>query len=452
MNRKFFYQWDLDRRIELPNVAVGTEVHFYSQDETEGLKVLSYEKNGVVYANVPNILLQMAGSLKVYVWPTYTTQYAKITVIARPKPSSYVYTETEVLNYVTLEKRIAELEKNGGGSGSGVAGEDGATFTPNVSDDGVLSWTNDKGLPNPTSVNVKGKDGKDGVSPHIGENGNWWIGDTDSGTKAKIEDAYDVIITSQEQFLSETLEGKKVLVKDAKFNLRTMDFGGAEYVEFCNVSVGSEEFAVTILNFKIGNFVGLKMGWSTDDTHYHSDYLTISHFKFAENLIPTNVHGSGEMIYYSGGVGMINCAVSVAINCCNIINCHVIGRNASRFMNCDTISNLHAKYFYGNDVTFENCTHLSNIALSGANVTYISCSNVDAYTCDGYSAAQLPEVTEEDNGKILQVVGSTWKTADLPPAPDVDKAYVDSLVGDIGSALDELHTYAQNLANGGSAE
>ena len=62
MNRKFFYQWDLDRRIELPNVAVGTEVHFYSQDETEGLKVLSYEKNGVVYANVPNILLQMAGS------------------------------------------------------------------------------------------------------------------------------------------------------------------------------------------------------------------------------------------------------------------------------------------------------------------------------------------------------------------------------------------------------
>lgn len=38
----------------------------------------------------------------------------------------------------------------------GAKGEDGATFTPNVSLDGELSWTNDKGLPNPPSVNIKG--------------------------------------------------------------------------------------------------------------------------------------------------------------------------------------------------------------------------------------------------------------------------------------------------------
>lgn len=29
-----------------------------------------------------------------------------------------------------------------------------------------------------------GSDGKDGITPHIGENGNWWIGDTDIGVKA----------------------------------------------------------------------------------------------------------------------------------------------------------------------------------------------------------------------------------------------------------------------------
>lgn len=40
--------------------------------------------------------------------------------------------------------------------------EAGATFTPKVSDDCVLSWTNDKGLSNPSSVNIKGKDGNDG--------------------------------------------------------------------------------------------------------------------------------------------------------------------------------------------------------------------------------------------------------------------------------------------------
>lgn len=40
-----------------------------------------------------------------------------------------------------------------GGAGSG------ATYTPSVSPDGVLSWTNDKGLPNPSAVNIKGVDG-----------------------------------------------------------------------------------------------------------------------------------------------------------------------------------------------------------------------------------------------------------------------------------------------------
>ena len=29
-----------------------------------------------------------------------------------------------------------------------------------------------------------GKDGKDGLTPFIGENGNWWIGEKDTGVKA----------------------------------------------------------------------------------------------------------------------------------------------------------------------------------------------------------------------------------------------------------------------------
>lgn len=35
-------------------------------------------------------------------------------------------------------------------------------FVPSVSSDGILSWTNKAGLPNPPSVNIKGKDGADG--------------------------------------------------------------------------------------------------------------------------------------------------------------------------------------------------------------------------------------------------------------------------------------------------
>ena len=43
------------------------------------------------------------------------------------------------------------------------AGEfDGATYTPAVSAGGDLSWTNDKGKPNPPTVNIKGPEGQPG--------------------------------------------------------------------------------------------------------------------------------------------------------------------------------------------------------------------------------------------------------------------------------------------------
>ena len=56
----------------------------------------------------------------------------------------------------------------------GGKGDDGATFTPSVSADGIISWTNDKDLPNPEPVNIKGAkgdkgdpgtNGKDGYTP-----------------------------------------------------------------------------------------------------------------------------------------------------------------------------------------------------------------------------------------------------------------------------------------------
>lgn len=118
-----------------------------------------------------------------------------------------------------------------GGGGTGQDGEDGATFTPSVSEDGIISWTNDKGLPNPDPVNItgpkgddgdvgpqgspgqdgysptvqvqdisngtrvtitdksgphifellNGRDGSEAAPPEIGSNGNWYIGGMDSG-------------------------------------------------------------------------------------------------------------------------------------------------------------------------------------------------------------------------------------------------------------------------------
>ena len=50
-----------------------------------------------------------------------------------------------------------------------IKGESGATFTPSVSSTGNLSWTNDKGLPNPPTVNIRGPQGPAGSGEGSGE-------------------------------------------------------------------------------------------------------------------------------------------------------------------------------------------------------------------------------------------------------------------------------------------
>lgn len=52
----------------------------------------------------------------------------------------------------------------------GINGENGATFTPNVNENGDLSWTNDKGLANPPTINIKGPKGDTGGSGQSSSN------------------------------------------------------------------------------------------------------------------------------------------------------------------------------------------------------------------------------------------------------------------------------------------
>jgi hypothetical protein len=60
---------------------------------------------------------------------------------------------------VKVEKVTVEVRK------------DGATFTPSVSKDGVLSWTNDQKLPNPSPVNIMGPAGPQGERGEKGDPG-----------------------------------------------------------------------------------------------------------------------------------------------------------------------------------------------------------------------------------------------------------------------------------------
>ena len=84
-----------------------------------------------------------------------------------------------------VEEYFAENPVEPGTGGAGADGEDG--FSPiakvtQTEDGAVISITDADGTTTATVTN--GKDGNDGTTPHIGSNGNWYIGETDTGVPA----------------------------------------------------------------------------------------------------------------------------------------------------------------------------------------------------------------------------------------------------------------------------
>ena len=82
----------------------------------------------------------------------------------------------EILTFPKISGSVSTPKSLSGNVGAktiniGSSGDGGATFIPSVSADGVISWTNDKGLPNPKPVNIKGVKGDKGDKGETGENG-----------------------------------------------------------------------------------------------------------------------------------------------------------------------------------------------------------------------------------------------------------------------------------------
>lgn len=89
----------------------------------------------------------------------------------------------------------------------GIDGDNGATFTPSVDSEGNISWTNDKGLPNPTVQNIKGPKGDAGAVkfvyvstlPASGAEDTFYVINTSSPTAIKKYDEYFYINSGWEK-------------------------------------------------------------------------------------------------------------------------------------------------------------------------------------------------------------------------------------------------------------
>lgn len=120
-----FYQWDIDQKIvinlegcDVNYLKNAPEVHFCNSSRKEALVVRSTVSNhDTITVDVPNVLLQEAYPLLIYVYLTdandsssqKTILYSEIPVRKRAKPSDYLYVEN--ITRVTAEMIKKEIEQ-----------------------------------------------------------------------------------------------------------------------------------------------------------------------------------------------------------------------------------------------------------------------------------------------------------------------------------------------------
>lgn len=114
-------QWESGRKLQVfyKSIAEFTQLEFTNKGNENAFVVIPKEENGIIVADIPNVLLQSGRDIVVFYVnvsgdKTEVIDECVLSVKKRPKPDDYVYTETESLNYKTLEKRMDEWEKNGG--------------------------------------------------------------------------------------------------------------------------------------------------------------------------------------------------------------------------------------------------------------------------------------------------------------------------------------------------
>ena len=202
--RGALWQWDTGRRVKITDGDGVKQVHY--QNRCFGRSVdVDVGTDGT--AIIPDELLQDWHPLTAYAYVIddaggYTKVQVDFAVHKRARPSDYVYTPTDQMTLQTIQRQIGDLDdlatgakdtlvaaineaaRSGGGAGSmDLRVADGYI---QYSTDGGSTWTNLIAV-----ADLKGADGKpgaagaDGVTPHIGDNGNWYVGSTDTGKPSR---------------------------------------------------------------------------------------------------------------------------------------------------------------------------------------------------------------------------------------------------------------------------
>ena len=111
-NRSHLYQWNAGQRLKLLTDPAGTILSLSTGGDA--LRREAYYDNGLVYADIPNLLLQQAGRLYVYVHRVAgdrmtTVLEATYQIRAQPKPPDYINDDpAEILIWHQVEQAVRD--------------------------------------------------------------------------------------------------------------------------------------------------------------------------------------------------------------------------------------------------------------------------------------------------------------------------------------------------------
>ena len=211
--RAELWQWDTGRTLSVD--ADCSQVHF--SNKVFGRSIDVDVVGGV--AIIPDILLQTDKDLNVWAFVgTAENGYTKISktfkVNRRNKPADYVFTpveQTTIAEIAAIAQSVRDDADAGlfdGAQGpegpigpvgpkgeQGVQGEKGDVGpqgpkgdTGDAGPQGPQGETGPQGPVGPAGAPGKdGTNGADGITPHIGDNGNWYLGTTDTGKPSRGE-------------------------------------------------------------------------------------------------------------------------------------------------------------------------------------------------------------------------------------------------------------------------
>lgn len=176
--KQYIYQYDTGREVIItPEEGYTVDSIEYFNNTTELAPIgIIREVDGVLLSDIPNSFLQSENAIRVYLVmhdeeERQTIEYKDITVIPRVKPADYVLEPDAVLTWRSLDERLKKLEAGSGGINEEQLQEAVNTALAQAKESGEFDGTN-------------------GTTPHIGENGNWFIGDEDTGVNAEGKDGY----------------------------------------------------------------------------------------------------------------------------------------------------------------------------------------------------------------------------------------------------------------------